>query len=181
MGASGTLERLARQVGSVAYSNVLCVCHRVMRLRLLPMSRPCTESFAAMPGDDKTRFCEKCGENVYDLSARTEAEALALYREPGVSKLCVRYAKGSNGGILFKAAAMAAMVSAAGCASHSSQPPPAAAHALDYDMGDGILDGQDRCPDDVANSGAAASAEGCFPQGDAGASAASVPGSDPDR
>jgi len=27
---------------------------------------------AAMPGDEKTRFCDKCDEHVYDLSARTE-------------------------------------------------------------------------------------------------------------
>lgn len=119
-----------------------------MRLRLLPMKNPCTESWDAMPGDAKTRFCDKCNEHVYDLSERTEDEARALYRDRGVKKLCVRYAKGEGGAILFKAAAMAAVLSASACSAAVPDPPPATPVEVDRDFGDGILDEVDRCPDE---------------------------------
>ena len=120
------------------------------------MVSPCTESFADMPGDAKTRFCKKCGEDVYDLSERTEAEAEALYRDAGVKKLCVRYAKDGRGAILFKAATLAAIVSATACSSAMPAPPPATPVEEDRDMGDGVLDTQDRCPDEPTANG-----EGC--------------------
>ena len=62
-------------------------------MRMLPIAKPCRESFADMPGDEKTRFCDKCQKHVYDLSARTEEEARALFLEKRGERTCVRVAK----------------------------------------------------------------------------------------
>ena len=162
-----------------------------MALRLLPIVAPCTESFAAMPGDDRTRFCDKCGEHVHNLSAGTEPEARALFREAAEKKLCVRYARDPNGAIRFRSVAMAAAAamslsaSLTACSAQLSDAPPAAAPSTatatapatassassassfdpalgehgeqDWDMGDGILDVVDKCPDD----GSGAPDDGC--------------------
>jgi hypothetical protein len=117
------------------------------------MKNPCTESWDAMPGDQKTRFCDKCGEDVYDLSERTEEESVALYADRGAKKLCVRYAKDSTGAILFKAAAVAAMVSVAGCSAAVPEAPAATPVEVDRDFGDGVLDTVDRCPDTPTEPG----------------------------
>ena len=113
-------------------------------MRMLPIARPCRESFDAMRGDDKTRFCEKCEKHVYDLSARTEEEARALFREKRGERTCVRFAKDASGNVLF-AAAMVAAVSITSCS--SAVPQTATPAAVDHDMGDGIPDSIDRCPD----------------------------------
>ncbi len=113
-------------------------------MRMLPIARPCTESFAAMPGDEKTRFCGKCNEHVYDLSARTEEEARALFRERHGVRTCVRFAKDTSGNVLF-AAAVAAAVSITSCS--SAAPAPVAPVEVEHDMGDSIPDTVDVCPE----------------------------------
>ncbi len=130
-----------------------------MRLRLLPMKRPCSESWDAMPGDAKTRWCDKCEKHVFDLSERTETEARALYRERGTAELCVRYAKDRTGGILFKAAAVAAVLSTAACTATVADPVPVTPAEVDKDMGDGVLDQVDQCPDEP--NAAESEATGC--------------------
>ena len=115
-------------------------------MRMLPIARPCTESFAAMPGDEKTRFCDKCQKHVYDLSARTEDEARALFREKRGERTCVRFAKDASGNVLF-AAAIAAAVMTTSCSSAMPEPPVTPVE-VERDMGDSVPDTVDVCPDD---------------------------------
>ncbi len=131
-------------------------------MRMLPIARPCTESFAAMPGDDKTRFCDKCEKNVYDLSARTEDEARALFREHRGRRTCVRFAKDASGNVLFVAALAATFAMTTSCS--TAAPKPVTPVEVDRDMGDGIPDMADRCPDPPTNGD---DDDGC-PEGDAG-------------
>jgi hypothetical protein len=132
-----------------------------MGFRLLPIARPCSESFAAMPGDENKRFCASCDKHVHDISAGTEAEARALFAASRSAKVCVRFSKDSAGNVRFRGAAIAAALSLAACGSTPIEPvspnervaPTTEAPKNevepegDYDMGDGIPDVQDRCPD----------------------------------
>lgn len=69
---------------------------------------PCTESWDAMRGDDRKRFCDKCRLHVFDISAmsRIEAEALLTTRltgggnAPGADRLCVRFARRPDGTVV---------------------------------------------------------------------------------
>jgi len=115
-------------------------------MRMLPIAKPCAEPFAAMSGDAKTRFCDKCQKHVYDLSARTEEEARALFREKRGERTCVRFAKDTSGNVLFRAAALAAAVSMTSCSSAMPEPPVTAAE-VDIDQGDSIPDSVDICPE----------------------------------
>jgi len=117
-------------------------------MRMLPIAKPCTEPFAAMSGDAKTRFCDKCQKHVYDLSARTEEEARALFREKRGERTCVRFAKDATGNVLFRAAALAAAVSVTSCSSAAPSPLPVTPASVETEMGDSIPDVPDRCPDD---------------------------------
>ena len=74
------------------------------RLRLpvldnIRVAAPCTESWDSMPGDDRARHCNRCNQNVYNLSdmAREEAQALLVSKE---GRLCVRYFRRTDGTIL---------------------------------------------------------------------------------
>lgn len=123
-------------------------------MRLLPIAKPCNAPFAAMTGDDRTRFCTECGKHVHDLSARSEDEARALLASARGTNICVRYAKDARGNVRFRAAAMAAAMSLASCASAAPEAPPATAATVeDIDQGDMIPDVEDRCPDDGTSSG----------------------------
>jgi hypothetical protein len=137
-----------------------------MGFRLLPIARPCSESFASMPGGESKRFCSSCDKHVHDLSAGTEEEARALFAANRDRRVCVRFAKDGAGNVRFRAAAMAAALSLAACGSNSvdavapsdvvtpmsEAPKPEAVPEGDYDMGDGVPDVQDRCPDDPSPS-----------------------------
>jgi hypothetical protein len=120
-----------------------------MALRLLPIARPCTESFADMPGDEKTRFCAKCGRTVHDLSAGTEAEAREIFERARGERVCARFARDASGAVRFRAAAIAAAVSLAACSSAvSAEPAPqTTTNVVDYELGDVVPDETDRCPD----------------------------------
>jgi hypothetical protein len=75
---------------------------------------PCTESWDAMRGDDRKRFCGKCRLHVYDISAmsRGEAETLLAARiapgrgatngatNGGSDRLCVRFARRPDGTVV---------------------------------------------------------------------------------
>ena len=63
------------------------------------IAKPCPASWAAMRGDDRIRFCEKCGLNVYNLSdlSKREAEELVAERE---GRLCVRFYRRADGTVL---------------------------------------------------------------------------------
>ena len=119
-----------------------------MALRILPIAQPCTESFADMPGDERTRFCAKCNKHVHDLSARTEREARALFHRARGERMCVRFARDPSGAVRFRAATLAVAVSLTSC----SAAPVAAVtpvEVVDHEMGDGIPDEIDRCPDNT--------------------------------
>ncbi|MBI3550120.1 MAG: hypothetical protein HY078_13870 [Elusimicrobia bacterium] len=68
-------------------------------LDALTLASPCTQSWDAMEGDERVRFCGLCRLNVYNLSAmpRAEAEALVASRE---GRLCVRFYQRADGTIL---------------------------------------------------------------------------------
>jgi hypothetical protein len=143
-------------------------------LRLLPIANRCKESFAAMRGDDKTRFCDTCGKHVHDLSARSEQETRALLDASRGTRLCVRYARDASGAVLFGAATLAAAISVTSCAHHppnapAAPPALAAAATEDHDMGDMIPDSYDLCPEATEDrSGSVDDSDGC-PVVDAGA------------
>jgi len=127
-----------------------------------------------MPGDEKVRFCAECGKNVYELTLHTEAEGRALFDARKGERTCVRFAKDSSGAVRFKAAAFAAAVAVAGCATHPAEhaavPPSCAMDTGDRDMGDTIPDGADKCPDVPAGPNDVDD-DGCPEAVDAGASA----------
>jgi hypothetical protein len=130
-----------------------------MGFRLKPIANPCRESFEAMQGDERTRFCEKCRKDVHVLSEYTEEEGRALFAEARGARICVRFAKDSRGAVRFKGAtsmtlAAAAAVTAASVVSCTPHTPPskapvvAAEPIVEHDMGDAIPDAQDRCPEE---------------------------------
>jgi hypothetical protein len=53
------------------------------------VASPCNADGAKMTGDDRTRYCRKCCQNVYNLSemSREQAEALIMAKH---GQLCVR-------------------------------------------------------------------------------------------
>ena len=63
------------------------------------IAKPCPASWAAMRGDDRIRFCEQCGLNVYNLSdlSKREAKELVAERE---GRLCVRFYRRADGTVL---------------------------------------------------------------------------------
>ena len=89
-----------------------------MGFRLLPIARPCSESFTSMPGGESKRFCASCDKHVHDLSAGTEEDARALFAANRGQRVCVRFAKDAAGNVRFRAAAMATALSLAACGSN---------------------------------------------------------------
>lgn len=72
------------------------------RLSLLDdvrVASPCDESWEAMEGDDKKRFCGVCQKNVFNLSAMTREAAEALLREAD-GELCIRLYRRTDGTVL---------------------------------------------------------------------------------
>jgi hypothetical protein len=129
-----------------------------MAFRVLPIARPCPESFEGMPGDDRRRFCARCNKHVHDLASHTEEEARALFARSAGARPCVRVTRDAHGRVLFRAAGLAAAVSLAACAAAPPPTPSAATGAAtapsepayEREMGDGIPDSEDRCPDPPA-------------------------------
>ncbi len=126
---------------------------------MLPIARPCAASFAAMPGDATKRFCASCNKHVHDLSSGTEADARALFEKNRGERVCVRFAKDSAGNVRFRGAAVGAALAVAACGSNphdaaapnrsmNETPKTEALANDDHDMGDGIPDVNDRCPDE---------------------------------
>lgn len=66
---------------------------------------PCTQSWDAMTGDDRTRFCDECALHVHDLSAmpRAEAEAFVLGEKRAGRSLCVRFVRLEDGTVATQA------------------------------------------------------------------------------
>ena len=65
-------------------------------LDVIQVAEPCHESWDAMTGDDRVRFCRGCSKHVHNLSAMSRTEAERLVCESAGS-LCVRFARGEDG------------------------------------------------------------------------------------
>lgn len=64
--------------------------HRLPMLSRVRVATPCNARWEDMQGDERVRFCGKCGKNVFNLSALSEDEAEALvYEHEG--NLCARF------------------------------------------------------------------------------------------
>ena len=72
-------------------------------LDAITIPTPCTVPWDAMQGDDRTRFCGKCKQNVHDVSELTAAEAVRLLGASavGADKLpCLRIRRRPDGRVL---------------------------------------------------------------------------------
>jgi hypothetical protein len=59
----------------------------------------CPVSWETMHGDNRTRFCDKCSQNVHDVSELTKAEAVALVTG-GTKMPCLRLYKRQDGRVM---------------------------------------------------------------------------------
>ncbi len=59
----------------------------------------CPVSWDAMHGDNRTRFCDRCGQNVHDVRELTRAEALELLTD-GDKLPCLRIYKRQDGSVM---------------------------------------------------------------------------------
>jgi len=71
-------------------------------LDAIDVAAPCTQSWDAMIGDARSRFCGSCRLHVYDLSAMTrdEAETLVVSRKQAGEHLCVRFVRRADGTVV---------------------------------------------------------------------------------
>src|SRR5262249_34364388 len=60
---------------------------------------PCSASWDEMEGNDRTRCCAQCQQQVHDISELTTEEALALLRQPGKPP-CLRIYRRDDGRVL---------------------------------------------------------------------------------
>ncbi|MEM7205146.1 MAG: hypothetical protein AAF628_33135 [Planctomycetota bacterium] len=65
----------------------------------LRISAPCPASWDQMAGDDRTRFCDQCQLNVYNLGGMTREEGEALVRN-AEGRLCVRLVRREDGTVM---------------------------------------------------------------------------------
>ena len=68
-------------------------------LNQLRIASPCPADWAAMAGDDRSRFCATCEKHVYDFSRMTAAEGLALIREKE-GQVCARLWRRPDGTVI---------------------------------------------------------------------------------
>jgi hypothetical protein len=62
------------------------------------VASPCSESWEGMSGDDRARFCARCGKNVYNLSAMARDEAERFIVENTAA--CLRLFRRADGTVL---------------------------------------------------------------------------------
>jgi hypothetical protein len=70
-----------------------------LRVEDLRIASPCSASWDDMVGDDKQRFCEECGQSVYNASALTRGELEALLGEHAY-QLCLRMYRREDGTVM---------------------------------------------------------------------------------
>lgn len=68
------------------------------KLDTLRIARPCSSDWRNMDGDDVVRRCADCNKDVHDISAMTEAEALAFVGRNGDA--CVRLFRRADGRVM---------------------------------------------------------------------------------
>jgi hypothetical protein len=91
----------------------------------LQIDNPCSESWSAMKGSNKQRFCDHCQKDVFNLSEMTEIEAGGLLT--GLKDPCVRFQPALDGSVLFKTAAVLAVSLLTACETEPSSCPANAA------------------------------------------------------
>jgi len=64
----------------------------------LVITKPCSQNWGAMNGDERKRFCAQCGKHVFNLSAMTEREAKTFASESNGDE-CVSYVRTVDGNI----------------------------------------------------------------------------------
>ncbi|MCB9598249.1 MAG: hypothetical protein H6719_36385 [Sandaracinaceae bacterium] len=72
---------------------------RRVHLDILDVKDPCEESWAAMRGDDVSRFCGMCHQNVYNLSEMDRADAERFVAE-AEGRVCVRFYRRADGTVV---------------------------------------------------------------------------------
>src|SRR3954471_5386535 len=65
----------------------------------LRVGTPCPVGWAAMPGDDRVRFCGQCQQNVYNVASLTPAEVERLVRERK-GRVCIRLQYRADGTVI---------------------------------------------------------------------------------
>jgi hypothetical protein len=68
-------------------------------LETLRIASPCSESWNAMEGDERVRFCGGCSKYVYNVAAMTTAEAQTLIAE-NEGELCMRLFRRRDGTVI---------------------------------------------------------------------------------
>lgn len=73
--------------------------------RKLPIAKtmvatPCDESWDAMTGDDRKRFCNSCKKNVHNLSAMTSLEVEEFLLDSANGEACIRLYEREDGTVL---------------------------------------------------------------------------------
>lgn len=72
-----------------------------LNLDTIGIATPCRESWDEMDGDDRTRHCEKCALNVFNISDMTREEAEDLIKEAN-GRVCVRLFRRQDGTVITK-------------------------------------------------------------------------------
>lgn len=65
----------------------------------IDIASPCPADWERMRGDERVRFCGQCRQHVYDLSAMSRAEAVALLAEKE-GRACVRLRRRPDGRVV---------------------------------------------------------------------------------
>jgi hypothetical protein len=68
-------------------------------LDVIEIETPCAKPWNEMSGDDRTRFCDHCHKQVFDVSAMPREEAERLVCEKAGS-MCVRFARDARGAVI---------------------------------------------------------------------------------
>ena len=74
---------------------------RSLSLSQVDVATPCHEKWEEMSGDERCRACAVCQNNVYNISAMTEEDALRLIEEKiGEGNLCIKLHRRADGTIM---------------------------------------------------------------------------------
>jgi hypothetical protein len=65
----------------------------------IQIAKPCPARWEDMGGDDRSRYCDLCKKNVYNISAMPAAEATALIQAAN-GRMCVRICQRADGTVL---------------------------------------------------------------------------------
>ena len=85
---------------------------------------PCDEPWDAMEGDDARRFCDRCGEHVYNTAGLTDEELAPVVAD---RSKCLRLTVDRRGGLVTRSRRLAVLAAAALCATPATaaaQKPP---------------------------------------------------------